>query len=248
LLHAVLGPSLLCSLSRSIDRRYREIDRIRAVQGPWAVAATLGAGQRFSPTASSLTLSAVLAEIDRASLLRALVGDPVLELLENALGTRVVLDLDQAWVRRQYAPANYPQLHAPHGWHQDGALGFDFLALGSRSPPPDALIDMLTCWIALSPCGADAPGLEIVARGLQEILPIATLTDDVLRERYPPDAFERPLLAPGDALIFRGGTLHRTHVARSMREDRTSVELRFLRAGAIPQRLQHERFVSLDRP
>ena len=176
-------------------------------------------------------------------LLRSLASGRISALLRPTLGANIAVNLDQAWVRRQYAPARYPPLHAPHGWHQDGALAFDFLALGCATPPPNALLDMVTCWISLTPCGRDAPGLEMIARTLNELVPMDDLRDAELRCRFPEIALERPLLDPGDALLFPGGTIHRTHVTSHMPGDRTSVELRFFRADAIPRRLQGDRFI-----
>ena len=46
-------------------------------------------------------------------------------------------------------------------WHQDGA----FLGRDVRS---------LNLWLALSPCGVDAPGLDIVPQRFDEILPTGT--------------------------------------------------------------------------
>ena len=233
-------------LNKRIECRYREIDRIRLAAGPAAVAQTLDPGARFAPTASSLNLQAAFGDDEQDVVLAVLADSFVGPLLRRALGARLVIDLDEVWVRRQYAPARYPALHAPHGWHQDGALHFDFLALGGADPPRDGLLNMLTCWIALTPCGTNAPGLELIAREVSELLPPAALSDRFLRKRYPADAFTRPVLAAGDALLFPGGTIHRTHVTPCMQHDRTSLELRFMRADSIPRRLQNDRFVTLD--
>jgi hypothetical protein len=54
-------------------------------------------------------------------------------------------------------------------------------------------------------------------------------------------------LEPGDAVIFSGGTLHRTQVEPHMQSNRTSIELRFFRADAIPARLSADRFVEFPR-
>jgi hypothetical protein len=149
---------------------------------------------------------------------------------ERMLDAPVFCDVDQCWVRRQYSPGNYPPLHAPHSWHQDGALHFDFQACAGRKPPPDAMLDMITCWIPLTPCGIDAPGLELIATGTEGLLIPAQLTDRCIRERFALEDFRRPAMQPGDILLFRGGVLHRTHVTPEMTRDRTSIELRFFAA------------------
>ena len=152
------------------------------------------------------------------------------------------MNLDQCWVRRQYAPDRAPSGHAPHSWHQDGALGFDFLG---AAPSEGALLAMVTCWIALTACGDDAPGLELVDRDAEALLPLAALGDEAVRARHAEGEFLRPILDPGDALVFGGGVLHHTHVGATMSRDRTSLELRFFPAARIPPRLRGDRFLPL---
>jgi ectoine hydroxylase-related dioxygenase (phytanoyl-CoA dioxygenase family) len=198
----------------------------------------------FSAHSSSLRLAAV-PEVSLEGVRLAVCPGELLPWCEQVLGARVACDADQCWVRRQYAPANYPPLHAPHGWHQDGALRFDFLAHSGQPFPPDAVLEMITCWIPLTPCGVEAPGLELVTRPPEGLLRPADLTDERVRERFVPDECWRPVLEPGDALLFRGDILHRTHVTPAMTKDRTSIELRFFPADDVPARLKGDRFVPL---
>jgi len=104
---------------------------------------------------------------------------------------------------------------------------------------------MLTCWIALTPCGADAPGLEFIDAERDDLRPWSELAAAALRARHAVGELRRPILAPGDALIFGGGVLHHTHVAATMTRDRTSLELRYFPAGSPPPRLRGDRFLSL---
>lgn len=231
---------------RAIERCYARIARAHSAGGLQAVAAVLGPYERFAPTASSVTISSALGERGTSDLIHALAGSRVVAWLEQALGGRVAADLDQSWVRRQYAPARYPPLHAPHAWHQDGALGFDFQASEPTRSAGGRLLPLVTCWMALASCGRDAPGLELVDCATRELLPPNALADSALRRRYPQDAFVCPELYAGDALLIAAGTIHRTHVTPSMRQDRTSLELRFVRADAIPSRLAGDRFVACD--
>jgi ectoine hydroxylase-related dioxygenase (phytanoyl-CoA dioxygenase family) len=151
------------------------------------------------------------------------------------------LDLSHGWWRRQYAPHLAPESHRPHRWHQDGALGYDFVANPSGSSDASSLLPLTTCWIALTPCGVDAPGLELIGAPCVELLGLHALEDAALRARFDPTAFERPNLAAGDALLFVGAVPHRTHVAPSMRRTRTSLELRFFGPPAQPAGLRSTR-------
>jgi ectoine hydroxylase-related dioxygenase (phytanoyl-CoA dioxygenase family) len=88
---------------------------------------------------------------------------------------------------------------------------------------------MATCWIALNACGMDAPGLEIVMERFAQLLPPAELTEANIRRRFAAERVWRPVMEPGDALLFSGDILHRTNVSPQMKNDRTSLELRFFR-------------------
>ena len=197
----------------------------------------------FDPHSSSLRVSAVDG-IDMTAIARAVVAGEMGALCHAHLGDALACDIDRCWVRRQYAPRRCPPGHTPHSWHQDGALAFDFLDVTSPPTGP-ALLSMLTCWIALTPCGADAPGLEFIDREYETLLPLSALADDAVRARHHEREFVRPLLHAGDALAFDGGVLHHTHVRSDMPLDRTSLELRFFAAGGIPARLRHDRFLDL---
>jgi hypothetical protein len=105
---------------------------------------------------------------------------------------------------------------------------------------------MVTCWIALTPCGEDAPGLEFVRRRLDGLLGPAELTDAKVRARFAPEEFWKPVLSPGDALVFGGDWLHRTHVVQGMTQDRTSLEMRFFLAENRPGRLKGDQFIRPD--
>ncbi|MCA9547055.1 MAG: hypothetical protein KC613_21785 [Myxococcales bacterium] len=183
----------------------------------------------FVPTASSMALAA----IDRAAVIAA-VWAALGPSIQAALGGPVAVNLANAWLRRQFPLGQGPRWHAPHGWHQDGALGHDFL-----DPPADdpGLVPMITTWAPLGPCGVDAPGLELVPADEPALRPVAALTAPVVDRIHPPGARWRPALAPGDVLVFGGGVLHRTHATAAMTRPRTSVELRWLRADALPHRL-----------
>jgi ectoine hydroxylase-related dioxygenase (phytanoyl-CoA dioxygenase family) len=99
---------------------------------------------------------------------------------------------------------------------------------------------LLNVWIALTPCGTEAPGLELVVTDKSNLL--ATFADDrkefsaaqkqiaesEVIKTFGPESLWHPIMAPGDALIFRGTTIHRTFVTSAMDKPRISIELRFV--------------------
>lgn len=198
-------------------------------------------------------LSPALCERWRAAL-HAL--DPVPASLLDAIDHRQVLQaLQQAGWRAPIAQAlnvppdqlacNLSRCHVrtgrpPNLWHQDGALGHDFIAV--PEPPREALLSMVTCWIALTPCGEQAPGLEWVAAPLNRLLPVVALEDAAVQACFAEHAFVRPVLQPGDVVLFTADCLHRTHLTPQMQQRRLSIELRFLDARALPVRLAADRF------
>jgi len=245
LLEQRLDRSMLERWIEGIERRYARVEKTRLSCSTASWSGGLPPGERFVPTASSLTLDAAMDVASVGALLNELASAGVANAIEACLRAATLVDLDQSWVRRQYAPHHYPPLHAPHGWHQDGALGYDFAALGAHPPAKDGLLPMVTCWFPLGPCGSDAPGLEFVLQRQRRLLPVADLTDPVVRRTCPAEAFWRPVMEAGDVLLFCGDILHRTYVTPAMTNDRTSIELRLFRAERVPVRLAGDRFVSL---
>jgi phytanoyl-CoA dioxygenase PhyH len=245
LLRSVLLPPQLTDWRSRILLKFEELEAARREDGVATLSRLIAPGQRFVPTASSLTLGAVLSQESVVNWLSQMSQGPTGAWIRDHLGQQVESDLDQAWVRRQYAPQNYPAFHAPHGWHQDGGLGFDYLAYADGVFPPDALLQMVTCWIALGPCGINAPGLELVKRHLDALLASGELKPERVATRFAAEELWRPVLEAGDALLFRGDILHRTHVTPSMTADRMSIELRFFPARNRPPRLKNDRFVPL---
>ncbi len=102
-------------------------------------------------------------------------------------------------------------------WHQDGA----FMGAGIRS---------LNIWLALTHCGDDAPGIDIVGRRLDEIVRTGGgafapwATDPEAAEEAAEGACVRPIFDPGDVLIFDQMNLHRTAIDPGMVNDRYAIE------------------------
>ncbi len=100
---------------------------------------------------------------------------------------------------------------------------------------------LLNAWIPFVDCGVDRPSLEVVARRLDSELPTeqhdrhiyglagVEIPADVV-ERDHGDALWAPELMGGDALLFLGTTIHRSHVTDAMMHHRVSLDLRFVLA------------------
>ncbi|GAC19953.1 phytanoyl-CoA dioxygenase family protein [Paraglaciecola arctica] len=236
------------SLFAAAQNTYQDIAAFMVSQYTDTVAAPLPQEYKYLPHASSVSLGAIddkaLVDVLLAEIGRGTAGCFVRKMLGS---NEVLCDLDQAWIRRQYALHLYPLKHAAHGWHQDGALGFDFLKAASALKEPEALLPTVTCWIALTECGVDAPGLEFVSQDIRSLLLPEELTDNNIFNRFSADSFFKPQMEAGDAVIFSGASLHRTHVLKEMQSNRTSVELRFVAKDNIPQRLLGDCFVALPR-
>jgi hypothetical protein len=107
------------------------------------------------------------------------------------------------------------------GWHQDGAF------MGTR-------IRSLNVWLALSHCGDDAPGLDIVARRLTDLVQVGEgafadwATSPDAAADVAAGALVRPVFDAGDALVFDHLNLHRTAIDPAMEHDRYAIETWFL--------------------
>jgi hypothetical protein len=146
--------------------------------------------------------------------LRRVVGD--------YLGERPVLSANKCTLRRV-------PLTASTDWHQDGA----FLGRGIR---------VLNIWIALTDCGVDAPGLELLPRRLDHIVETGTggaifdwAVGPAVVERLAADA---PVVCPeftaGDAVLFDDMYLHRTAIEPAMTRPRYAIESWFFAPTSYP--------------
>jgi hypothetical protein len=131
---------------------------------------------------------------------------------------------DDCWLRVQHPAAQRPAGQHPHSWHQDGALGHDF---GDAQNRPTPARPMCTLWLALVDCGVHAPSLEWIEAHEPMLLRPDELTEPALLLRHGPHLRHHAVLAAGDALLFGGALLHRTHVSPRMTHARISIELRF---------------------
>ncbi len=127
-------------------------------------------------------------------------------------------------------PDSYVRVQTPASRHTHLPFHRDQTVVGAR---------LLNVWIPLVPCGHDAPGLEIVAdsdgRRLDPANPAASglverarLDEASVLAAFPAASIWRPVLSPGDVLVFSGGTIHRTHITPHMTRPRASIDLRLV--------------------
>ena len=122
-------------------------------------------------------------------------------LIEAYLGERPALSVKKCTLRRM----DRQVLIA--GWHQDGA----FLGQHIRS---------LNAWTAVSACGRDTPGIEIIPVRLDRMVrqlgdggPFTwTVPPENIARELPGVAVWTPEFQPGDVLFFDHWSLHRTAI------------------------------------
>ncbi len=169
--------------------------------------------------------------LDAAAVLQAIANSGAAAPLVQALGPAPWCNLAQSWLRTG-RPA--------HHWHQDGALRHDFLAHAGQPVPADAALQMRTLWIALTPCGENAPSLQWVEAVLPGLLSPPELTPEAVAARFGAGALQHAVLQAGDALLFDGLCLHCTHLRPAMQRPRRSLELRFFGAETRPARVARD--------
>lgn len=115
-------------------------------------------------------------------------------------------------------------------WHQDGS----FMGEGIRT---------VNLWLALTPCGKEAPSLDIVPQRIPRVLETgtrgATFDWSVGPGTVEEVAADCPVLRPdfeaGDALLFDEVFLHRTGVGPHMTTPRYAIESWFFAPSAYPE-------------
>jgi hypothetical protein len=155
-----------------------------------------------------------LLDLYRALGLHAIVSD--------YLGSRPVLSANKCTLRNVAATSN-------GDWHQDGA----FLGTGIRA---------INMWLTLTPCGVDAPGLDLVPKRFDTIVETGTgganfawaVGPDVVARVATDVGTVRPQFDAGDMLIFDDLFLHRTAVEPEMIRSRHAIEMWCFAADAYP--------------
>ncbi len=146
-------------------------------------------------------------------------------LLTEYLGDRPVASVTKCVLRRLPAKQSV-------GWHQESF----YLGEGVRA---------LNVWVALTPAGDSAPGLELLPKRLrhdignrsgedQKTMMSAHLTSDEVEQVGEGTATVTPTFRPGDALLFDEYLVHRTSVTPEMNRARYSIESWFFAPNGFP--------------
>ncbi len=141
--------------------------------------------------------------------------------LTDLMGERPLMSASKCNVRR--TPPDIPG-----AWHQDGSF------VGTDTHTIDV-------WMALSDCGRDAAGLDVVPRRFDTLLetdaggvviPHATV-EAALADGGP--GIVSPEFNAGDVLLFDQFFVHRTAVTAAMTRDRYALETWFFAPARYPQ-------------
>jgi len=141
------------------------------------------------------------------------------EVVSDYLGGRPAISANKCTLR-------CVPLDAVGGWHQDGAfLGRDIKAIN--------------IWLTLTPCGVDAPGLDVVAHRLDHIVETGTggaYYDWAVGDRVVDQLGDvvRPRFGAGDMMIFDEMNLHRTAMSPQMTKPRYAIEFWCFSAARYP--------------
>ncbi len=144
-------------------------------------------------------------------------------LMTEFLGERPLLSGIKATLRRMP-----PDVDVDGRWHQDGS----FLGQG---------VGAVNIWLALTRCGTDAPGLDIVPKRLDGVVSRDessrydwALSDDAVLSTAADVPIVRPEFEAGDALLFDHVLLHRTGTSPGMTRERHAIESWFFAPSAYP--------------
>jgi hypothetical protein len=140
------------------------------------------------------------------------------------LGERPAASVNK-WTLRRVSPGGDAD------WHQDGAfLGDDIRAMN--------------VWLALTDCGRDAPGMDIVPRRLEGVIETGTegarfdwsVSPQKVRELLGDEEPLRPAFQAGDVLLFDELFLHQTANGPEMTNDRYAVETWCFGPSSYPEK------------
>jgi hypothetical protein len=143
------------------------------------------------------------------------------DVIHGYLGEAALISVQKCTLRKA-------QPATPGAWHQDGAFMGD--------------VRSVNLWVALSHCGDEAPGLDVVPRRIDHILPtggegtmLPTQISQATAEEAAKDVgILRPIFEPGDAMFFDDLFLHKTGSDPQMPKPRYAIESWFFGRSGFP--------------
>jgi hypothetical protein len=141
------------------------------------------------------------------------------ELVSGYLGEPALISLQKTTMRKA-------EPSVKGAWHQDGFF------LGE--------VRSLNLWLSLSRCGDEAPGLDLVPRRIDRVLPAGTdeasftVSNEQVRHVAVDAPVIRPIFEPGDALFFDELFLHQTGSDPAMPNPRFAIENWFFGGSGFP--------------
>jgi hypothetical protein len=229
----LVSPAQVELLAHGIDRALGGFDAAEAgaapsTTSPWYVPFEAQAGRyRVGGRRNWVRASGAVWTVDSPRMLfelcELLDATGMDDLVTAHLGERPALSANKCTLRRVPVDTNT-------NWHQDGAF------LGAE-------VRTLNIWLALSDCGVDSPGLEIVPRRIDTVLPTGTegaIFDWSVSPQVVADASrDVPAITPafraGDALLFDHLLLHRTAVGPDMTRERYAMETWLFAPSSYPE-------------
>ncbi len=141
--------------------------------------------------------------------------------IERYLGEPALISADKCTLRKATPDVT-------GAWHQDGRFMGDVRAMN--------------VWLALSRCGDESPGMDLVPTRLDDYVATGTegtwletqVSDAVAEEAAGDFGIVRPVFNPGDALLFDDLFLHQTGSDPSMPKPRYAIESWFFGPSAFP--------------
>jgi serine acetyltransferase len=227
IVRGLLGTDRCTKLRESIPLAFRAYDQFESgVDDPenpwyWPLQPTSGIVERTWLRGGGGVLAADSPRI-LFDLLDAIESTPLPGVLSAHFGERPALSVKKTTLREVPPDTNT-------SWHQDGA----FLGEGIRT---------VNVWIALSPCGIDAPSLDIVPRRLDHIVPTGidgavfdwSVSDSSAERAAGEHSIVRPIFETGDAILFDEMNLHRTGAGPGLTKPRYAVEMWFFAPSTYP--------------
>jgi hypothetical protein len=100
----------------------------------------------------------------------------------------------------------------------------------------------VNCWLALSDCGDDAPGLDLFPKRQTELVESGTkgafdwwvVGEGVAEEMARTTPIVTPLFKAGDAMLFDQMLLHRTGIRPGLTRERLAIESWFFAGSTFP--------------